>query len=279
MLKNLINYLLKPIILTKLLPMEVHHHAHTPKNWKEYVTEFIMLFAAVTLGFIAENLREHQIENERAKEYLELFKDEINRNNSSIDSVLKFGVPILKRNELLYFELYSNKNISNEEIANLLDLMVYRFSNDKRIFDQMKNSGSLRYIKDQHLIEEINRYESDADFAEFRTFDQESSAGKLFWDFLVQEMPPALLLKWLNRPELIYIMDLNNEYRSRYAKNKKRIEADVQTLHLTDPVKNKLMKYLMNKCTIQKLSILNLTIIKKKSKPLLQHIDTYLSNN
>jgi hypothetical protein len=279
MLKNLINYLLKPIILTKLLRMEVHHHAHTPKNWKEYVTEFIMLFAAVTLGFIAENLREHQIENERAKEYLELFKDEINRNNSSIDSVLKFGVPILKRNELLYFELYSNKNISNEEIANLLDLMVYRFSNDKRIFDQMKNSGSLRYIKDQHLIEEINRYESDADFAEFRTFDQESSAGKLFWDFLVQEMPPALLLKWLNRPELIYIMDLNNEYRSRYAKNKKRIEADVQTLHLTDPVKNKLMKYLMNKCTIQKLSILNLTIIKKKSKPLLQHIDTYLSNN
>jgi hypothetical protein len=92
-------------------------------------------------------------------------------------------------------------------------------------------------------------------------------------------MPPALLLKWLNRPDLIYIMDLNNEYKARYAENKKRIEADVQTLHLTDPVKNKLMKYLMNKCTIQKLSILNLTIIKKKSKPLLQHIDTYLSNN
>lgn len=259
--------------------MEVHHHSHAPKKWKEYVTEFIMLFAAVTLGFIAENLREHQIENERAKEYLELFKDEINRNNSAIDSVLKFGVPILKRNEQLYFELYSNKNISNEEIANSLDLMVYRFSNDKRIFDQMKNSGSLRYIKDQHLIEEINRYESDADFAEFRTFDQESSAGKLFWDFLVQEMQPALLLKWLNRPDLIYIMDLNNEYKDRYTENKKRIEADVQTLHLTDPVKNKLMKYLMNKCTIQKLSILNLTIIKKKSKPLLQHIDTYLSNN
>lgn len=30
---------------------------------KKYITEFIMLFAAVTLGFLAENLREHQIIN------------------------------------------------------------------------------------------------------------------------------------------------------------------------------------------------------------------------
>jgi len=45
--------------------MEVHHSHHSGghrKNWKEYITEFIMLFAAVTLGFFAENLREHQIE-------------------------------------------------------------------------------------------------------------------------------------------------------------------------------------------------------------------------
>ena len=43
--------------------MEVHHHAshHGPKKWKEYITEFLMLFTAVTLGFLAENLREEQI--------------------------------------------------------------------------------------------------------------------------------------------------------------------------------------------------------------------------
>jgi hypothetical protein len=48
--------------------MEVHHHSHKPKNWKEYITEFIMLFAAVTLGFLAENLREHQIMNHRVEQ-------------------------------------------------------------------------------------------------------------------------------------------------------------------------------------------------------------------
>ncbi|MEY3739101.1 MAG: hypothetical protein RL544_1879 [Bacteroidota bacterium] len=28
--------------------MEVHHHSHHPKKWKEYVTEFLMLFLAVS---------------------------------------------------------------------------------------------------------------------------------------------------------------------------------------------------------------------------------------
>ena len=48
--------------------MEVHHHSHKPKNWKEYITEFIMLFTAVTLGFFAENLRERISENANKKE-------------------------------------------------------------------------------------------------------------------------------------------------------------------------------------------------------------------
>jgi hypothetical protein len=51
--------------------MEVHHHSHKPKNWKEYITEFIMLFAAVTLGFFAENVREHQIIEHKTHQNLE----------------------------------------------------------------------------------------------------------------------------------------------------------------------------------------------------------------
>jgi len=51
--------------------MEVHHHSHKPKNWKEYVTEFVMLFAAVTLGFFAENVREHQIIEHKTHQNLE----------------------------------------------------------------------------------------------------------------------------------------------------------------------------------------------------------------
>ena len=45
--------------------MEVHHHSHHPKKWKEYLTEFLMLFLAVSMGFIAENVREKHTESER----------------------------------------------------------------------------------------------------------------------------------------------------------------------------------------------------------------------
>ena len=50
--------------------MEVHHHSHHPKKWKEYLTEFLMLFLAVSMGFIAENIREKYVENERSNELM-----------------------------------------------------------------------------------------------------------------------------------------------------------------------------------------------------------------
>ena len=44
--------------------MEVHHphHASHRKNWKEYLLEGIMIFVAVSMGFIAEQIREHIID-------------------------------------------------------------------------------------------------------------------------------------------------------------------------------------------------------------------------
>ena len=39
--------------------MEVHHHPHVEKkNFKEYFLEFLMIFLAVTMAFIGENMRE-----------------------------------------------------------------------------------------------------------------------------------------------------------------------------------------------------------------------------
>ena len=49
--------------------MEVHHHPHIPthaKPWKEYLLEGLMIFVAVTLGYGAENIREHYVETKKA---------------------------------------------------------------------------------------------------------------------------------------------------------------------------------------------------------------------
>ncbi|HUS01687.1 MAG TPA: hypothetical protein VMY77_08170 [Chitinophagaceae bacterium] len=53
--------------------MEVHKHPHHvthKKKWTEYLLEFFMLFLAVFLGFVAENVREHLSERKREKEYI-----------------------------------------------------------------------------------------------------------------------------------------------------------------------------------------------------------------
>ena len=72
-------------------------------------------------------------------------------------------------------------------------------------------------------------------------------------------------------------MQYNSKYAELYAKNAKEVDQEIKNLTLSKEVKGVLLNYLINKCTIQKLSILNLKMLKKKSEPLLQHIETYLS--
>lgn len=43
------------------------HHVTHKKKWVEYLLEFFMLFLAVFLGFVAENIREHTVENDPGK--------------------------------------------------------------------------------------------------------------------------------------------------------------------------------------------------------------------
>ena len=61
--------------------MEVHHHPHVEKKgFKEYFLEFLMIFLAVTLGFIGENIREHFSEQKAVRQYLQTFSQEVIRN-------------------------------------------------------------------------------------------------------------------------------------------------------------------------------------------------------
>ena len=67
--------------------MEVHH-AHHPthkKKWSEYILEFFMLFLAVTLGFFAENIREHMAENHKRQETLDAVARDFNKDINQLE--------------------------------------------------------------------------------------------------------------------------------------------------------------------------------------------------
>ena len=57
--------------------MEVHHHPQVEKkNFKEYLLEGLMIFLAVTMGFIAENIRENVSDHRKEMELIRsLVKD------------------------------------------------------------------------------------------------------------------------------------------------------------------------------------------------------------
>lgn len=150
--------------------MEVHHHSHHPKKWKEYITEFLMLFLAVSMGFIAENIREKHIENERSEELMYAFISDIKENQMQLDSIITNNSRLAYYFDSLAFNHGFIKNeIDLKALAETMDLWVYRFVNKKTIFEQMKNTGALRYIQNKEILDAILRYEESANFAETRS--------------------------------------------------------------------------------------------------------------
>jgi hypothetical protein len=67
--------------------MEVHHPHHPThkKKWSEYIIEFVMLFTAVTLGFFAENIREHLAENEKKSELMKIVSLDLQRDLKQLE--------------------------------------------------------------------------------------------------------------------------------------------------------------------------------------------------
>jgi hypothetical protein len=62
--------------------MEVHHHPdlhHEKKAWKEYLLEFLMIFLAVTMGFVAETIREGVSDRAKGMEYIKSFVQDLRR--------------------------------------------------------------------------------------------------------------------------------------------------------------------------------------------------------
>src|SRR5689334_25449573 len=71
--------------------MEVHQHPHHithKKKWGEYVLEFLMLFLAVFLGFLAENIRESSVERHQEREYMRLMVTDLKKDTANINSMV-----------------------------------------------------------------------------------------------------------------------------------------------------------------------------------------------
>jgi hypothetical protein len=175
--------------------MEVHQHAQHggKKNWKSYFWEFLMLFLAVTLGFFVENQREHYIEHVRAKEFSKTLVKDLQNDIGAIHEQNKSAKTYIAIADSL---LVLNKSKLEGRLASQFSFYT-RFMYwtapitwNRATFEQIKNSGSLRYFKNYQLLEKMMKYEAIVNQIEAEAYNH-TIRGNLLLKQINQVIEPS----------------------------------------------------------------------------------------
>ena len=161
---------------TKTPDMEVHHHPdlhHKRKNFKEYFLEFLMIFLAVTLGFFAENIREHLISGEKEKNYMEGMLQDLEKDTAAISYDIGFKNLIVKKmDSALNIPIVNLRSIPTQDTFFHHFFFYYSWPSGFNRHDitiaQLKNTGGFSVIRKQTVLKAINElnsfYESPLEF-------------------------------------------------------------------------------------------------------------------
>lgn len=143
--------------------MEVHHHPNVEKkNLKEYLLEGIMIFLAVTMGFIAENIRERISDREKEKQYIHLLRDDLKKDTAALHySIKRLQIDIVRNDSLVFLfaknELKKQKDSGLSALTLESGLSVDIVFND-RAASQLKSTGSMRLINNVNVTDSILDY-------------------------------------------------------------------------------------------------------------------------
>jgi hypothetical protein len=154
--------------------MEVHHHPHVEKkNFKEYFLEFLMIFLAVTLGFFAENIREHFVNSEKEKNYMEGMLQDLEKDTAAISYDIGFKNLIVKKmDSALNIPIVNLRSIPTQDTFFHHFFFYYSWPSGFNRHDitiaQLKNTGGFSVIRKQTVLKAINElnsfYESPLEF-------------------------------------------------------------------------------------------------------------------
>ncbi len=152
------------ITASEIEHMEVHHPHHLThkKKWGEYLLEFLMLFLAVFLGFVAENVREHNVERDREKEYMVTMSQDLKSDTALLNYTIKYWDDI-------NHDIDSVADAIQLPLENTDLLKVYRhinnalnyvsFSYNQRTIAQLKNAGGFRLVLSKTVANKIIAYD------------------------------------------------------------------------------------------------------------------------
>jgi len=143
--------------------MEVHHPhlEHKEKPWKEYLLEGLMIFLAVTMGFIAENLREHLSEQNKKKDLLEIVSQDFNKDMEQ----LKYHENFAKEKLDLSYKILKHfdgdhKVISQKEYYHGLNVIKgwWFFNSEEKSRNEAESKGYFYTKENSELAYAIMRF-------------------------------------------------------------------------------------------------------------------------
>jgi hypothetical protein len=122
-----------------------------------------MLFLAVSLGFMAENIRGHQIEQQRERQYMVSFVADL---ESDIVNIME-GMPRkdarMKAIDTLFQYFNANQNVTAVPavIVKKMKRAAYdrSYVRNTTTINQLKNSGNLRLIQNRRVVDSIASYD------------------------------------------------------------------------------------------------------------------------
>ena len=146
-------------------PMEVHKHPHHvthSKKWFEYLLEFIMLFLAVFLGFVAENIREKNHEIRKEKEYAYSMYEDLKTDTfllrREVLRIMSIGAKADSAVKIIQAGSFTDTNVNilyklNRRFLSPLGLVL-----TDRTSAQLKNAGGMQLLNNKMVIEGITNY-------------------------------------------------------------------------------------------------------------------------
>lgn len=143
--------------------MEVHHPHHVThkKKWGEYLLEFTMLFLAVFLGFLAENIREHTVEKARAHQYSAQLINDLKIDAAQLDSSIGLNAMISEKLDSLRHLIDQQKSTNSGQLYYYGRFATWynRLTPNDATLQQMKSSGGIRYFHNPELEQMISEYD------------------------------------------------------------------------------------------------------------------------
>jgi len=144
--------------------MEVHAHSHShgKKTWKNYFWEFLMLFLAVFCGFLAENQREHFVEHQREKQFIQTLLQDLGNDTANFNrsiSIFKSNVERFDSLKASVKNPQTQEDILNAYKASTLPQSFSSFNYSDRTIEQLRSSGNFRLIKNSEVSDALIEYD------------------------------------------------------------------------------------------------------------------------